>query len=301
MNMKIKNSIITSMYNRSQYALEVIDKLFFPSLLNNSSLDTEVIILDDASPMKDETRELVDKYLPKLKRKFKRVVFKRNPSNLGFAGSFNKGINMAKGKTLFIVNDDIYLPENTVTTLTNTLYENKSFGLVGPIVNERDVVSYQYCKQAPKISSYSKNEMNKIEDFASLARKIMKGKRIEVDFVSGFCFVGFSSLIKKAGGFDLAFLNGGHEDTDLSMKIKKYHKIIVNPEVFVSHGGIHGGHVSLNQQRLKRHYNEVRNLILLSKKWGYVLGVTHQLKIFIRWIGFNTVSSLFEKELKHKK
>jgi GT2 family glycosyltransferase len=295
--MKIEISIITSMYNKEDSTIEVLDKLFFPSLINNASKDTEVIILDDASPMKKETKTLIERYIPTLRKKFGRITFKRNPFNLGFAGSFNKGINIAKGKILFIVNDDIYLPKNTVKALTNTIYEDKNFGLVGPIVNEKDCLSYQYCKQAPKMSSYSKEDIAKIENFSSLAKKIMKGRRIEVDFISGFCVVAFSSLVKKVGGFDSSFLNGGHEDADLSMEIKKQYKIIVNPEIFVSHGGIHGGHVSLNQNRLKRHYYEVRNFILLAKKRGYLPAMIHLLNIIIRELGFDTVSNLFEKEL----
>ncbi|MFA7708468.1 MAG: glycosyltransferase, partial [Candidatus Pacearchaeota archaeon] len=244
--MKIKVSIITSMYNRSKSTIDVIDNLFFPSLLNNASKDTEVIILDDASPMKKETALLVKKYFNSLKKSFGRVIFKRNVSNLGFAGSFDKGIALARGEKLFIVNDDLYLPKGSVFSLINTLYENNKYGLIGPITNQADTWSYQYCKQAPKISSYSKKEYNLLEKFAQLAKKIMKGKRINVEIVTGFCFAVDASKIREYGGFDKSFKNGGFEDIDLVNKMKKKYLMIVNPEVFVYHGGLGGSHMSLN-------------------------------------------------------
>ncbi|PIN80577.1 hypothetical protein COV16_00640 [Candidatus Woesearchaeota archaeon CG10_big_fil_rev_8_21_14_0_10_34_8] len=96
----MNKSIVTSFYNRKLSTLEVIDKMFLPSLVNNADSDTEVVIIDDCSPLEKETKELVEKHLPDLKR-FGKVVFKRNSKNLGFAGSFNRGIKIASGNRLF--------------------------------------------------------------------------------------------------------------------------------------------------------------------------------------------------------
>jgi len=301
MKMKIKNSIITSMYNKDSSTIEVIDKLFFPSLINNASKNIELIVLDDASPIKRETALLMEKYLLRLRKGFGRVVLKRNPFNLGFAGSFNKGIRMAKGKKLFIVNDDIYLPKGSVSSLINTLYEDDSYGVVGPIVNEKDVWTYQYCKQSPMIESYSDEELKKIESFAELLRKLMKGQRIKTDTLSGFCFVADASRLRKEGCFCDSYKNGSFEDTDLFKRIKTKYELIVNPEVFVYHGGLHGAHLSLNQQRIKRHYNDMKNALTFAREWGYLTAIKHLLLGIYRSTGKNTISELFEELSKVNK
>ncbi len=295
--MKIKTSIITSMYNKSQSTIDVIDKLFFPSLLNNASKDTELIILDDTSPMKKETALLIKKYINKLEKGFGRVIFKRNISNLGFAGSFDKGISLARGEKLFIVNDDMYLPRGSVSSLIDTLYENNEYGLVGPITNQADTWSYQYCKQAPKISSYSKKEYNLLEKFAQLSKKIMKGKRLEKEIITGFCFAVDASKMREYGGFDKSFKNGGFEDIDLVMRMRKKYLIIINPEVFVYHGGLDGSHISLNEHRMRRHYNEIANALKFSKHWNYFSTIKFIFRGLYRYTGKDTVSDLFKQEL----
>jgi hypothetical protein len=285
------------MYNKNKSTIDVIDNLFLPSLINNASLDSEIIIIDDASPLKEETEALINKYSSQLKKKFRRFVFKRNSSNLGFGGSFNEGARLARGKKLFMVNDDIYLPKGSISALVDTLYENKKYGIVGPIVNEKDVWTYQYCKQAPKITSYSKEELRKIEDFAKFAKKLMSGKRIEDYMVSGFCFVIDTLVFNEMGGFQKVYKNGSFEDIDLCRRIGKKYLIIINPEIFVYHGGLHGAHVSLNQQRLKRHYNEFKNTLKFASRWGYFFTIRHVFRgIYRAKTGRGTVSELFEKE-----
>jgi GT2 family glycosyltransferase len=293
----VKVSIITSMYNRKNSIIHLIDKLFFPSLINNASKDAELIILDDASPLKEETKALVEKYLPELKRKFKSVVFERNTSNLGFAGSFNKGIRMAKGEKLVLLNDDLYLPKGSISLLVKTLYENKCYGLVGPITNEKTAWTCQYCRQAPKIKSLSKAELGKIDAFAKLSRKLMKGKRVATNYLCGACLAADSSILRKEGLFDESYKYGLYEDADLSRKLSKKYEVIVNPEVFIYHGGPKGTHNSLMQQPARTLYHGLRNTFKFGKKCGYFTAAAHIARGIYRSTGRDTVSRLFEEAL----
>jgi len=280
------------MYNQKKEVLDVIENLFFPSLINNASSDKEVILIDDCSPLEKETKELFEKNLEGLS-KFGNVIFKRNNKNKGFAGAFNEGTSLASGKNLVITNDDIYLPEGSVSSLVNTLQENDHFGLVGPIVNAKDVWSYQYCKQSPRIKSYSKEEIKKIEDFSVLCKKKMKGMRIKTDVLSGFCWAVDTTRIKEEGGFDEDYKNGSFEDTDLVRKMSKKYDMIINPEIFVYHGDLKNNHVSLNQDRTKRHYNELKNTFKFARKNGYFTTLKHLSKGIYRSTGRDTVSELF--------
>ena len=287
-----------SMYNRKKHTIEVIDNLFFPSILNNASSDKELIIIDDFSSLKKETKAVVDKYLPDLRKKLGNVVFERNEENKGFGKSYNKGINLAEGENLLITNDDVYFPLGSIDSLVNTLSENKNYGLVGPITNEKIVFTYQYCKQAPLINNYSKKEIKKIETFFDFVKRLMKGQRIVTDSISGFCFATKSEVIKEVGTFDETFGYGLCEDTDFSRRVNQQYSLIINPEVFIYHGSIGGETASsLMQHPIKAAYTYIINLFKYADKWHDYKGTIKHVAegMYRSKTGKRTVSELFEK------
>src|SRR5436190_9193490 len=71
------------------------------SILGQTFQDFEVLIMDDCSP--DET--------PVIARSFTdpRVFHIRNERNLGHLANYNKGISLARGKYIWLINVDDYL------------------------------------------------------------------------------------------------------------------------------------------------------------------------------------------------
>jgi O-antigen biosynthesis protein len=291
----MSTSIIASMYNRKQSTIDTIDKLFFPSLLQNASSNKELILLDDKSPMIQETQLMVDKYLPELKKKFGNVEYGINNKNLGFGGSYNKGIEQANGELILVVNDDVYFPNESIDSLTKTLDEDQTYGLVGPITNEKTSFTYQYAKQAPQLQTYSAEEFEKIELFAKQMKNLFSGERIETDLITGFCFATKKEILDELGAFDPEFKYGTYEDTDLAKRIGQHYKIIINPEVHIHHGGINGCSGSIKQQPLKLLYNGFRNQIEYGKRWGHINATKHMIKGFQRMKGKYTISEEIEK------
>ena len=271
--MEPTTTIITSMYNRKQEVLEIIDKLFFPSLTTNGNKEMGLIIIDDCSPLKDETEGLVSKHLPILKNVFRFVTFVRNESNLGFGKSFNRGLEMTKTKNILLVNDDLYFPHESIQKLIDTLSESTNYGLVGPISNSPIMWSYQYCKQAPRITSYSTQEFWKLEKFSLWLSKNMHGKRTTTDHhLCGFCFAADTAFLKEFGGFDPKYQYGCFEDTDLVARIlAKYgeSKLGINMEVFIGHGGPSGNSRTLFQQPVRMIYHNLINGFIFAKRWGF--------------------------------
>jgi glycosyltransferase involved in cell wall biosynthesis len=76
------------------------------SILAQTFGDFEVLIMDDCSP--DET--------PTVARSFgdPRVIHLRNERNLGHLANYNKGISLAKGKYVWLINVDDYLRQSDV-------------------------------------------------------------------------------------------------------------------------------------------------------------------------------------------
>ena len=94
--MKIEKllSIITVNYNGLKDTCELMESL----PLNDESL--EVIMIDNGS-YQDEALEI--------EKRYPQVIVKRSHQNLGFAGGNNLGIQIARGKYLFFLNNDTIL------------------------------------------------------------------------------------------------------------------------------------------------------------------------------------------------
>jgi glycosyltransferase involved in cell wall biosynthesis len=93
-----KVSIIMLSYNYGRYISEAID-----SVLSQSCLDYELIIIDDGST--DGSDALIRDYASKDGR----IKFLINPKNVGIASSFNSGLDKCTGEYIgYISSDDIW-------------------------------------------------------------------------------------------------------------------------------------------------------------------------------------------------
>lgn len=112
-------SIITINYNGFKDTCELMESL----PLNDESL--EVIVVDNAS--KEDEATVIAQQFPQIK-----VI--RSKQNLGFAGGNNLGIQAAKGKYLFFINNDTLLKPLTsdLRPLMNRLESSEKIGMVCP-------------------------------------------------------------------------------------------------------------------------------------------------------------------------
>ena len=109
-------SIITVNYNGFNDTCALIDSIPFND-------DMEVIVVDNAS-VQDEASALQTKY-PQVK-----VI--QSDNNLGFAGGNNLGIKVAKGKFVFLVNNDTFFKDFKVQSLMDKLESSPKIGIVCP-------------------------------------------------------------------------------------------------------------------------------------------------------------------------
>ncbi len=115
--MDIKVSIITINYNGLADTCALIDSIAF-----NDSV--EVIVVDNAS-QNDEATAIEHRY-PHV-----RVI--RSKENLGFAGGNNLGIKAARGKYLYLINNDTVLKRSSaLQPLINRLESSEKIGIVCP-------------------------------------------------------------------------------------------------------------------------------------------------------------------------
>lgn len=97
-------SIVIPVYNHEKYVEEALN-----SVLNQTYPNLEVIIIDDGS--KDKSPELVDQWLAKMapNKKMGREFIFHKQKNQGAHATINRGLSLAKGNFLTILNsDDFY-------------------------------------------------------------------------------------------------------------------------------------------------------------------------------------------------
>ncbi len=251
-------SIVASMYNSRSRALEVIERLFFPSVLNNASSNKQLILLDDGSVLRRETQALVDEYLPDFRRKFGDVHYLVNSCNMGIAGSYNRGMKIAEGDCIIVANDDIYFPQGSVDALSTALFEEENSAMLGPVTNYiwsllGPITNYSWSRQNvgrlfPRLKDFSQQELNRIEDFARCLRE-SRCSRLKVKQLPTFCAALRKTALEAVGYLDERFRYAYYEDVDLCSRLGLEYDLILDTSIFIEHGGPEGGSVSILQSR----------------------------------------------------
>ena len=116
MHQECKLSVITVNYNGLKDTCALIESIPF-----NENM--EVIVVDNAS-IEDEA-SLIQKH-------FHQVNVIKSKMNLGFAGGNNLGMKAAKGKYIFLVNNDTIFKDFDADSLINRLETSPYIGIVCP-------------------------------------------------------------------------------------------------------------------------------------------------------------------------
>ncbi len=120
----MKISIVTVTYNSEKTLEETI-----LSVLSQNHKDFEHIIVDGAS--KDTTMEIVKKYEEKYEGKLKYI----SEPDKGIYDAMNKGIKMATGDIIGLLNsDDKYANDNVLKTISETVEKTNCDGIHGNLL-----------------------------------------------------------------------------------------------------------------------------------------------------------------------
>jgi GT2 family glycosyltransferase len=123
-------SIIAINYNSTEDTLE-----FLESVYQTSFQSKEVIVIDNAS------RENPEK---EISLRFPLVTFIRSEANLGFAGGNNLGLKSAKGKYLFLLNNDTLLPNDFFEPIITFMDAHSEAGMASPKILYPDNKTIQF-------------------------------------------------------------------------------------------------------------------------------------------------------------
>ena len=217
--MKKKIAVVIVTFNGEIWIKKNLNSLF------KTNYPIEIIIVDNAST--DETINIIKEYSA--------IELIQNKNNLGFGKANNIGIDLALKKgadAIFLLNQDTWIFENTISNLAEVLFENPNLGIVSPLhfSAEESILDENF-------NTYY-NRFNKEEDSESL--------RI-VPFVNAAAWLVSKECLSKTGYFDPIFNHYG-EDRNYCERVK-YHgfKIGVAKKAAICHDRI----VKLNSNKIE--------------------------------------------------
>lgn len=111
---KPKVSIVVPIYKVEKYLNECVD-----SILRQTMKDIEVILVDDGSP--DNCGKIVDEYAKKDSR-----VVAVHQENSGYSKAVNRGIEMARGEYIGIIESDDWVEDDMYESLYKNAKKNKT-------------------------------------------------------------------------------------------------------------------------------------------------------------------------------
>lgn len=202
----IRISVIIVNFNARYFLKNCISSV----LSSDMAVDIEIIVVDNDS--KDGSCDMLDEDFPAIK-------YIRNTKNVGFGKANNKGVAIARGDYILILNPDTMLTETTLSEILDFSEKQKDFGAAG--VQFMDG-SGKYLPESKRNFPDLKVAGAKLLGYSKYyyANHINQDDMAEVAILTGaFMFVK-KEVFQNIGGFDEDFFMYG-EDIDLSYRITK--------------------------------------------------------------------------------
>ncbi len=235
----------------------VTERCLYSLMLCDVDVAIEVIVVDDCS--RDRTAEALAQ-LPGVN-----VV--RNGVNLGFVHGCNRGASIARGRYLWLLNNDTELAPNAIRAIVDRLDSDETVGIVGSKlvypdgrlqeaggIIWSDATGWNY----GRFDNPDRAEYNFVRD---------------ADYVSGASLCIRVDLFRSLGGLDKRYAPAYYEDTDICFAARAQgFRVVYEPTSVVTHyeGLTSGTDLSSGMKRF-----QAMNQPLFRGKWSDVLTNEH--------------------------
>lgn len=238
-----KVSIIITNFNGGQVLLDCVEsvkKINYPNF--------EVILVDDCSS--DDSFEKAIKNKGGLKLKAL-----KNRKNLGFAGANNKGLTVADGDYILLLNNDTKVDGKLLIKLVERMEKDPSIGAAQPKIKMMDQPIY-----LDNAGSFlTKTGFLVHWGFGKRDTKEFS-KEKEIFSAKGACLIARREVIDKVGLFDADFVSY-IEESDFCWRVwLAGWRVIFYPETYIFHKV--GYTFSKQVSPIKVNYNSFKNRIL---------------------------------------
>lgn len=227
-------------------------------LKNTTGVSFKLYVVDNAST--DGTPEYI-------KEKFPEVTVIESRANEGFGAGHNKVIPFLKSKYHVVINPDIILKSDTISTLCSYADTDEQIGLLSPQIRFEDGRIQQLGKRNPTIRFLGGHWFHKGDEPSKLMTKycmldMPQDKPFEITNATG-CFMLFrTSVFKELKGFDERFFMY-LEDCDIARRVSQKYKALHYPMADVYH--LWERESKRNKKLLMIHIQSILKYFL---KWG---------------------------------
>jgi GT2 family glycosyltransferase len=202
-------SIIIPNYNGQELLRKNLPKVF------EAVRDAEVIIIDDAST--DGSLKVLDDFKSKIK-----IV--KNDKNLGFSSSVNKGVSIARGEIVVLLNTDV-TPEKAFLEPLISHFKDGDVFAVGCM--DKSIEDGKVILRGRGVGEWGKG---------FLIHSRGEINRTNTLWVNGGSGAFRKNIWQRLGGFDELYSPFYWEDIDLSYRaLKSGYKIVFEPKSIVVH------------------------------------------------------------------
>lgn len=223
--MTVSVGIVT--YNSADDIASLLDSLFAAT----KGVDLTVYVADNASA--DNTRDIIASRYPQ-------VHLLALSENLGFGAAHNRILQEVTSDVHAIVNPDIVFEEDALTALCAYLQEHDDAVLVTPQIRNVDGTPQAVPRVLPKRRYMFAGQL---ERFGGMFRRWRDDytRRTEtfdaptdIESCTGCFMTVRTAVLKAVGGFDERFFMY-MEDADLSRRLAGYGRLVLLPQVSVTH------------------------------------------------------------------
>ena len=138
-----------------------------------------------------------------------KVIF--NTENSGFAGGNNKGIKVATGDYIMLLNNDTVVTRGWLTNMVKHLQQNPKLGMCGAVTNSIG----NEAKICAKYTNYQE-----LQEFSMMYTQLHMGEEYKnVDRIALFCTLIPKTTFDKCGLLDEGYKVGMFEDDDFAQAV----------------------------------------------------------------------------------
>lgn len=259
---KEKISVIVTLYNRLEYARNMI-----LSLINQTLMIDELIFADDGSKedVADVIKDLIDKCPFEIK-----CVYQED---IGFrlARSRNNGARAATGEFLIFLDQDVIMPDDFIEKIYNVRKKKR-------IISSRGILSYEWQKKKIQMELNKEGNFSEIYNIITLEQKNEIKKFMKKDIlyrflyklklrtrgakIAGLIFALYRKDYININGFDDKYKGWGKEDDDFGNRFFKYggetYPVLFGKfPIHMYHLGADSKKDSLNEEYYKKRKQEI--------------------------------------------